>query len=237
MYLYIVRHGKPDYEHDTLVEEGWAQAQLAAERLAAGGMDEIHTSPMGRARDTAQALADRLNLPVQVEDWAYELGEEGKTTWPDGELKVMVKIPPAYFLERERRRLLTEEALAGLDCFRQSGYPERYEMLANGLDDMLARCGYRRTPEGLYRPESPNDRHVALFCHGAMLRSLICHALNIPLQLLVSTLFVHYTAVSVLRFSPAGGEDIAPELICLGDTGHLYADGLPQKHFYFGEDY
>ncbi len=28
MILYLIRHGLPDYETDTLKEEGWAQAVL-----------------------------------------------------------------------------------------------------------------------------------------------------------------------------------------------------------------
>ena len=34
MRLLIVRHGDPDYEHDTLTEKGWREAELLSERLS-----------------------------------------------------------------------------------------------------------------------------------------------------------------------------------------------------------
>ena len=49
MFLYLVRHGEPDYKRDVLLPCGWEQAELAARRLAVDGIDEIHASPMGRA--------------------------------------------------------------------------------------------------------------------------------------------------------------------------------------------
>ena len=63
MLLYLIRHGVPDYAADSLREEGWEQARKAAERLAEGGIHEIHSSPMSRARQTAQPAADKLGLP------------------------------------------------------------------------------------------------------------------------------------------------------------------------------
>ena len=63
MLLYLIRHGAPDYAADSLGEEGWEQARKAAERLAKGGIHEIHSSPLGRARQTAQPAADKLGLP------------------------------------------------------------------------------------------------------------------------------------------------------------------------------
>ena len=238
MFLYIIRHGKPDYATDTLLEEGWAQARLVAKRLATGGIDEIHASPMGRARQTAQPLAEALNLPVEVEDWAYELGEEAKTTWLDGRPKQMVHVPAAYLRAGAYMRMTSEEAMREVDCFQQgSGFMKRYHQLSNGLDGMLERLGYRRTETGVYRPVSPNGKHVALFCHAGMLRPLLSHALNIPVHLLVSTIFVQFTGITILHFPREGAEDFSPALIALGDTGHLYASGHTQNHYFFHEDY
>ena len=75
MLLYLIRHGEPDYVTDTLTETGRRQAELAAERLAESGIDEVHASPMGRARQTAIPTAEKLGLPVIIEPWAYELDE------------------------------------------------------------------------------------------------------------------------------------------------------------------
>lgn len=232
MLLYIVRHGEPDYERDELLPSGWEQARLAAERLALSGIDEIHASPMGRAQQTAQPLSERLHLPVTIEPWAYELTAGTKTLYPDGELKSLVTVPSAHYHREEYRHMDSAEALEGIPGLTGSTYAQEYREKAEGLDDMLSRCGYRRTPEGLYRPEAPHEKHVALFCHAAMTRILLSHMLHIPIQYLAGTLFVHFTGITILDFSGEGERDFTPRLICCGDVGHLYAGGKPQKTYY-----
>ena len=53
MRIIFVRHGEPDYVHDCLTEKGKIQAAAAAERLRDEGIAEIYSSPLGRARETA----------------------------------------------------------------------------------------------------------------------------------------------------------------------------------------
>lgn len=232
MLLYIVRHGEPDYEKDELLSSGWEQARLAAERLALSGIDEIHASPMGRARQTAEPLSRKLELPVEIEPWAYELTAGTKTPYPDGELKSIVSVPSAHYHAADYRHMDSSQALEDIPGLTEGTYAQEYRQKAEGLDDMLLRCGYRRTEEGLYHPEAPNEKHVALFCHAAMTRILLSHMLHIPIQYLAGTLFVHFTGITILDFSGEGERDFAPRLICCGDVGHLYATGQPQKTYY-----
>ena len=81
MLLYIVRHGQPIYGPDTLTELGRKQAEALADRFAVHGLDRIFSSPMGRARETAQPTADRLGLPVKIEYWTREIWPERKNCW------------------------------------------------------------------------------------------------------------------------------------------------------------
>ena len=60
MLLYIIRHGDPIYEIDSLTERGKLQAEALAERLACAGIDRIFCSPMGRAKMTAEPTCKRL---------------------------------------------------------------------------------------------------------------------------------------------------------------------------------
>lgn len=232
MILYLVRHGEPDYEKDELLPEGWEQARLVAERLAVDGIDEIHVSPMGRAQQTAQPLAQRLSLPVEIEPWAYELTNGTKTLYPDGTIKSLASLPAAHYHGTAYRHMDTPQALEQIPGLTGSTYAQEYRQKAEGLDDMLARCGYRRTEEGFYRPEAPTQKHVALFCHAAMTRILMSHLLHIPVQYLAATLFVHFTGITVLDFSAEQDGDIVPRLISCGDVGHLFTSGKPQETYY-----
>ena len=76
-----------------LTEEGLRQAAAAADRLAArGGIDLIVSSPLLRARQTAEAVARATGVPLQADDGLAELdfGEwegltiaEASQRWPD----------------------------------------------------------------------------------------------------------------------------------------------------------
>ena len=73
MLIYFVRHGHPDYETDSLTEMGRLQAEAAARRLANAGIQEIYSSPQGRAYETAQYTARPLDLEIQTCSFIHEL--------------------------------------------------------------------------------------------------------------------------------------------------------------------
>lgn len=82
-YLVFIRHGQA--ENNTkrvlagrtggipLTDAGKSQAAQAAELLAQLGASAIYSSPVMRARDTAEILADRASLNVTVDDRLTEL--------------------------------------------------------------------------------------------------------------------------------------------------------------------
>ena len=54
MILYLVRHGDPIYDPDSLTPLGEAQANALAKRFALYGLDEIYASTSNRAQLTAK---------------------------------------------------------------------------------------------------------------------------------------------------------------------------------------
>ena len=72
MRLLIVRHGDPDYEHDTLTEKGWREAELLAERLSKLNVKEFYVSPLGRAKDTASLTLQKMNREANECLWLRE---------------------------------------------------------------------------------------------------------------------------------------------------------------------
>lgn len=99
--LVMWRHGQTDYNKQhriqgqidiPLNETGIAQAQDAAVGLARLPFTRVVSSPLGRALDTAHALADRLGLSVEVDErlmerafgaWEGLNATEIKAGWPD----------------------------------------------------------------------------------------------------------------------------------------------------------
>ena len=225
MYIYFVRHGIPDYATDTLLPEGIRQAESVARRLSYSGIDEIYSSPMGRAQETARPAAELLGLPVTILPWAYELGEESKTTWPNGIPTRLSKVDPLYYFSEEKRRYTVEDDFLYVEAFRNNGFEARYHEISEGLDAWLLQLGYRRTSEGFYLAEDPNHKHVALFCHCAMQRVMLSHLFNIPYHVLASTMEANYTGVTILYFSSEQkGEKTVPQMMTYGDVGHIHMD-------------
>ncbi len=71
MELLLVRHALPQRDDrpaagndPELADVGHAQAKLLADYLAAERIDALYTSPLRRARQSAQPLAERLQLPL-----------------------------------------------------------------------------------------------------------------------------------------------------------------------------
>lgn len=82
--LYFVRHGESaaNASHgrgtdgpgwDELTERGWEQARGLGRRLEGEGLELIVASPMRRAQETAEAIAEVLRLPVQTDDELHEI--------------------------------------------------------------------------------------------------------------------------------------------------------------------
>lgn len=87
MRVHILRHGEsasnaapgamalPGAQGDRLTERGWAQAREAGRHLGELGATRILASPMRRARETAEALAETLELPIAELAELHELRE------------------------------------------------------------------------------------------------------------------------------------------------------------------
>ena len=50
MRLIFIRHGEPDYEHDSLTEKGWREAKLLAARTKDWHVDDFYVSSMRFSR-------------------------------------------------------------------------------------------------------------------------------------------------------------------------------------------
>lgn len=87
MLIYFVRHGEsvsnaapggralPRQEGDRLTERGLEQARAVAERLGSADASRILASPLRRARETAEVIAARLELPITEVEELRELRE------------------------------------------------------------------------------------------------------------------------------------------------------------------
>jgi len=228
MLLYIIRHGDPDYSTDTLTERGKLQAEAVGKRMLDAGITRIYSSPMGRARLTAEPACRMLNLPCNIESWAHEIESERLTPFPDGKLKSVSLLQNSFYRRNGNIDLPYERAFEA-DGFNTSGMQKAVEQLEKDGREFLERLGYKEE-NGVYRIIRKNDDKVALFCHAAMGGAWLSTLLHIPIHMMWAGFRITHTGVTVLEFRNYENGITAPKCLCYSDMSHLYAAGLDMIH-------
>lgn len=228
MLLYIIRHGDPIYVTDTLTERGRLQAEAVGKRLASAGIDRVFSSPMGRAKETAEPTCRLLGLDCTIENWTHEVGDERLITYPDGELKSISALQNTVFRENGNIDLTYDRAMesTGLN---ESRMNEALEYIEKNGNDFLERLGYR-AENGVYKILRPNEEKVALFCHAVFTRTWLSVLLHIPLNIMTAGFQPTHTGVTVLEFKNNENGITAPKCFCFSDISHLYAEKLDTVH-------
>ena len=228
MILYIVRHGEPIYGPDTLTELGQKQAQALVRRFEKCGLDRIFSSPMGRARETAQPTADALGLTVKIEPWMREIWPELAPVMEDGKRRFVTDQPADILRSPENRdhyadwyHMPAMERVEGRQVMAR---------VVRHSDDFLRRLGYRRVQDGIYAEEQPNDERVAVFCHGGFGSTWLAQLLGIPPHLIWGSFAITHTGVTVLSFDRNPSGLVTPRCLCWSDMSHLLESGLPYSY-------
>lgn len=225
MLLYIVRHGDPDYATDSLTEKGILQAEAVGKRLSKAGINKIFSSPMGRARQTAQPLCRMLELEYSVEEWTHEIGQEMFASHPDGRRTSMGGIPSYCFRENGGIDLPFEREMEA-PVLNETQMDTVFPYLEENGRDFLERLGYKEE-NGVYRIIRPNDDRVALFCHAGFARAWISRLLHIPAHIMWAGFNYCHTGVTILDFKNYASGFTAPRCMCYSDMSHYHTEDLP----------
>ena len=231
MLLYIVRHGDPIYATDSLTERGKLQAEAVGKRIAAEKVDEIYCSPMGRARQTAEPACRLLGMEYKVEDWTHEIyTKDILVPFPDGVKKSLTRVQNTYYRENGNIDIPYYDSYS-CQGFNESNMKEAVAYIEEHGKEFLERLGYREE-NGIYRIIEPNEKKIALFCHGAFTRAWLSVLLHIPIHLVWAGLGITHTGITLVEFKNNEDGFTAPRCCYLSDMGHLYAEGLDTLYDY-----
>ena len=198
MKLYLIRHGRmagdphryfePPVRSGCLAEEGCGQARALDEALRDVKFQAVYASPLGRAIQTVQALADRRGLPVRVlpwrEEWrpAHVLGQAPATDY-ESLLAAAAKLRP-----EETWKTAAGESTA-----------QMVDRIVPGFLDLLRRHGLRAGHGGYLCDAGPEQDPIALCGHGGSLGVLLAFVLGIPVHPRNPICFLE-TGVAVVDF-------------------------------------
>jgi len=158
--LFFVRHGETEWNRQRrimgnmdipLSDRGREQCAATAALLARFGIERIRSSPLRRARETAEILAETLELPIEYDDALVEVrfgAWQGKTyeeIFGDPRFVSFARDPVAH--ATPGGETLADVQARGLAAAARVGAGER----------------------------------VLLVSHGDIIRSVLCHYMSIPL--------------------------------------------------------
>ena len=229
MILFFVRHGDPCYDPDSLTPLGHRQAEAIGRRLCTRGVDRIFSSPMKRARETAQPAAEMLAREIEILDFASEVHawneltlvyEDGRRVWACS--------------EKETQKLFATNEVRDLGmkwythpAFENTTFKIGMERIARESDAFLASLGYERTErEGIYKEVRKNDGKIALFAHAGFGSAFFSHILGIPYPVYSQMFDLSHSCLTVIEFKGRDGLCV-PSVITSSNDAHLYEAHLP----------
>lgn len=221
MKLVIIRHGDPDYSIDSLTPTGKIEAELLSERLSKLDITAFYTSPLGRARHTAEPTLKKMGRESLVLDWLKEFpariirdGErEPDIAW-DWLPAVWTKTPEFY----------DKDKWLDVHCFSVANMKEQYKYVTDGLDALLESHGYKREGK-YYRAVRPNHDTIVLFCHFGLECVLLSHLMGVSPMILWHSTCAAPTSVTTL-ITEERREGVAYfRMASFGDVTHLSMAG------------
>lgn len=223
MKILFIRHGDPDYEHDSLTPKGWKEAELLADRITKLDVRDFYCSPLGRAKDTAGVTLKRLNRTAEVFDWLQEF--PARILDPDnGERRIAWDLLPSYWTEHAD---LYDKDSWYRNPLMQTGDVEKlYRNVTDGIDGVLKKYGYHRHAR-YYLTDGGNEDTIVFFCHLGAELAIVSHLLGISAPVLWQGFFVAPTSVTVLATEERKQGEAYFRCKMLGDTSHLYMGGEP----------
>lgn len=221
MKLLIVRHGDPDYEHDSLTETGRIEAQCLAERLAGHRITAFYQSPLGRAQATARPTLVKMGRDAQTLPWLREF--HAPILHPDtGDTRVPWDWLPGYWTAEQA--FYDKDAWADVPVMQQFGVGAEALRVYEGLDSLLADHGYVRSGM-VYRAERPNDAVLCFFCHFGVECVMLSHLIGCSPMVLWHGLCAAPASITVVSTEERREGIAAFRINAFGDTGHLLAAG------------
>lgn len=221
MKLVFVRHGDPDYVHDSLTEKGRTEAEILSKRIAKMTVRDFYCSPLGRAQETAACSLEKIGREAVTYDWlrefpGYILDEQTKKR------RIPWDLMPRDWTVRPR--LYDKEQWLSEPLMQTGDVAEVYARVCAGIDSLLAGYGYVRDG-GMYRVQGGNEDTIVFFCHLGITFAIMAHLIGLSPVVLWQGFFVAPTSVTTLVTEERIPGEVFFRCIGLGDISHLYEAG------------
>ena len=238
MLLFYVRHGDPDYLHDSLTPLGQQQVEAVVARMERIKPDRIYCSNLHRAYLTAKPTADHFGMDVTEVDFLDE--KQGyldmRCEWAQGPYGGDIKYQWAFGIPAYRELFTSPEIRkTGRDWYKHPAFADHpsfgtcMERVQKGTDEFLLSLGYRHDHERCaFIAERPNDDRIAVFAHQGVGLIFLAALLDIPYPQFCTHFDISHSSITVIDFQ--GDGIVIPKVRQLSNDSHLFAAGMPTKY-------
>ena len=212
--LFFVRHGLSSFnakgliqgrtDESYLTEEGYYQAKLTGEILNQVNIDEIYSSPLVRASETAKTIEKHLNKNIEIQ-YDQNLLEVDLANWSG--LKT-TEIKEKFKSEYQIWKSNPENLSIKRDD--ESYYEPIKELFIQAKEFIDAITSKNSNCE---------NKNILIIAHNAILRCLILHLINKPNKGF-RKIKLDNASISILNLSKTN-QSLKTQIECLNQTSHL----------------
>ncbi len=231
MKLFIIRHGDPDYAHDSLTERGFQEAELLSVRLLKENITDVYCSPLGRAQATAKPFLEKTGLHSETLDWLQEfprpiiqplkelgLADEDRRTCP-------WDLHPEVF-NRYYDQITDPLHWSELPMYQVEGAAEMAGKIKDQFFGFLSKLGLVRSGCGFALAEGTKwdqlkEKNIAFFCHMGLGSLLTAYLGLVPPPVYWQEFRVMPTSVTTVLFQKIREDFVQSKIFTVGDVTHL----------------
>lgn len=202
--LYLIRHGETEWNKIgrfqgssdiALSDKGIKQAQQAAKVLK-GKLDYIYTSPLSRAKQTAEIIAEANHITVQIEN---DIREINFGVWEGLTFDEIKKNYPVEFASWRN--------------------PEEGYLMSDDIS--IRNAGIRAGNVFRNLAEKHQGKRIAIVAHGAILKAGIINLFEFNMTM-YHKIFLGNTSISKIIFKKID----SPVLATLNNLSHLPEESI-----------
>ncbi len=219
MQIYLIRHADPNYAIDSLTPHGITEAKALGKHLAKQSIDRLYSSPLGRAKKTAQYIGKQTGLKATIQEWTRELAPHRL----QGSNEVHWNIPGEDV--RKTSYLNAPENWRKIPSLKDFPLDAQLANVTKNSDIFLASLGFVRE-NGVYRITRSNQEKIVMVCHGGFGLTWLAHLLAIPYPLMWTGFFLHTSSITTILFEERSSGIAVPRCTGLSDLSHLNIEGI-----------
>lgn len=216
MKITIIRHAEPDYKNNTLTKKGFYEAELLGKHLKDERIDAMYSSPLPRARYTADAIVKYNKLKTyKVFDYMREF--DSCIDLPYGKNHLLWDLRPTFL--DENPQLYDREKWTD-NPFINDKVKKHYQTIKSEFSTLIESHGYRKNGV-CFDVLRANHDNIVITCHFGLGCFLLSELLNIaPSALLNHTCAQPSSITTVVTEERTKGKAIF-RMLSFGSIEHL----------------